>query len=176
MRHRSPRLVVAMTLILIAAAAAAAAAAAEAEPGGFVQGETHSGFLYANFGAEGSVSAGGPLELSCGGDGDVASAPLVVLERNDGSVDLMVDARNQPIWVYRSTLEAPVLVNLTCTAEIAPREAFATGSANLRVRITILGAGVQEASNGVNGKAALDGTHWKARTWGPNRGRWGVAR
>jgi hypothetical protein len=99
-------------------------------------------------------------------DGDPGTAPLRVFERNDGSVDLMVDARNQPFWVYHSDIDPPVLVEQVCTGQIAPPEVFATGTANLKVRISILPGGVLEVRNSVNGKAtADDGTQWKVRTW-----------
>jgi hypothetical protein len=158
MRRKMILLVTAIAMIV------AAAAPAGAEPRGFVEDELHFGFFYANFDAGVSVFAGGPVESFC--DGDPGTAPLRVFERKDGSVDLMVDARNQPIWVYESFLEPPVLVEQVCSGRIAPPAAFATGTANLKVRISILTNGVQEVVNGVNGKAtAGDGTQWKVRTW-----------
>lgn len=158
MTRKTTMLVTAIAVIV------AAAAPAGAEPKGFVQGELQYGFFYANFDAGVSVFAGGPVESFC--DSDPGRAPLRVFERNDGSVDLMVDASNQPIWVYQSFLEPPVLVEQVCSGQIAPPEAFATGTANLKVRISILGNGGEEVFNGVNGKAtAGDGTQWKVRTW-----------
>lgn len=151
-------------LVMLVAMIMAAAAPAVAEPQGFVEDEFHYGFFYANFDEGVSVFAGGPVESFCGGD--PGTAPLRVYERNDGSVDLMVDARNQPFWVYESDVEPPVLLEQVCSGQIAPPEAFAIGSGNLKVRISVLPDGVLEVSNSVNGKArSADGTRWKVRTW-----------
>lgn len=151
-------------LVTVVAMIMAAAAPAVAEPQGFVEDEFHYGFFYASFELGVVVFAGGPVESFC--EGEPGTAPLRVFERNDGSVDLKVDARDQPIWVYRVDVEPPVLVEQVCSGQIAPPEAFATGTANLKARISILTNGVQEVSNGVNGKAtSADGTRWKVRTW-----------
>lgn len=158
MRHKMTMLVTVFAMIV------AAAAPAGAEPRGFVEDELQYGFFYANFDEGVSVFAGGPVESFCGGD--PGTAPLRVYERNDGSVDLMVDARNQPFWVYPSDVDPPVFLEHVCTGQIAPPEAFAIGSGNLKVRISVLPDGVLEVSNSVNGKATSDdGTQWKVRTW-----------
>lgn len=158
MRQKMTMLVTVVAMIMVAAAPAVA------DPQGFVEDELHYGFFYANFDEAVTVFAGGPVQSFCGGD--PGTAPLRVYERNDGSVDLMVDARNQPIWVYQSDLEPPILVEQVCSGQIEPPETVATGTANLKARISILPNGVQEVSNGVNGKATSDdGTRWKVRTW-----------
>lgn len=154
-----------MTLLaMVIAMIVASAAPAWAQPQGFVEDEFHYGFFYANFDVGVSVFAGGPVESFC--EGEPRSAPLRVFERNDGSVDLKVDARNEPIWVYQSEIEPPVLLEQVCTGQVAPPEAFATGTVNLKIRLSILADGTQEFFNGVNGKVtAADGTRWKIRTW-----------
>lgn len=150
-------------LVMVIAMIVASATPALAQSRGFVEDELQYGFFYANLDAEVSVFAGGPVESFC--EGDPGSAPLRVFERKDGSVDLKVDAKNEPIWVYQSNIEPPVLLGQVCTGQIAPPEAFATGTADLKVRISITD-GTEEISNGVNGKAtAADGTRWKVRTW-----------
>lgn len=151
-------------LVTVVAMIMSAAVPAVAEPRGFVEDDFHYGFFYASFDLGVAVFAGGPVESFC--EGEPGSAPLRVFERNDGSVDLKVEARDQPFWVYQSDVEPPVLVEQVCSGQIAPPEAFATGSGNLKVRISILPDGVQEVFNGVNGKAtSADGTQWKVRTW-----------
>lgn len=158
MRRKTTLLVAAVAMIMVTAAPAGA------EPRGFVGDELHYGFFYASFDLGVAVFAGGPVESFC--EDDPGSAPLRVFERSDGSVDLKVDAGNQPIWVYDSDVEPPVLVDHVCGGQIAPPEVFASGTANLKVRISILANGVQEVSNSVNGTAtAADGTQWKVRTW-----------
>lgn len=151
-------------LVTVVAMIMAAAAPAVAEPQGFIENEFPYGFFYVNFDDGVSVFAGGPVESFCGGD--PGTAPSRVYERNDGSVDLMVDARNQPFWVYQSEVDPPVLLEQVCTGQIAPPEPFAIGSGNLKVRISVLPDGVLEVSNSVNGKATSDdATQWKVRTW-----------
>ncbi|HSM44035.1 MAG TPA: hypothetical protein VK969_03360, partial [Acidimicrobiia bacterium] len=138
-------------LVTVVAMIMAAAAPAVAEPQGFIENEFPYGFFYVNFDDGVSVFAGGPVESFCGGD--PGTAPSRVYERNDGSVDLMVDARNQPFWVYQSEVDPPVLLEQVCTGQIAPPEPFDIGSGNLKVRISVLPDGVLEVSNSVNGKA-----------------------
>lgn len=151
-------------LVMVTAMIVASAAPAWAQSRGFVEDEFQYGFFYANFDAGVSVFVGGPVESFC--EGEPGSAPLRVFERKDGSVDLKVDAKNEPIWVYQSDIDPPVLVEQVCTGQIAPPEAFATGTANLKVRISILTDGTEEIFNSLNGKAtAVDGTQWKIRTW-----------
>jgi len=151
-------------LVTVVAMIMAAAAPALAEPRGFIEDEFPYGFFYLNFDEGVSVFAGGPVESFC--EGEPASAPSRVFERNDGSVDFMVDARDQPFWVYHSDIEPPVLLEQICTGQTAPPEAFAIGTGNLKVRFSVMSDGVLEVRNSVNGKAtAGDGTHWKVRTW-----------
>lgn len=158
MRNRMSLLVIVLAVIL------PSAAPAWAQSRGFVADEFEYGFFYSNFDVGVSVFAGGPVESFC--EGEPRSAPLRVFERKDGSVDLKVDAKNEPIWVYQSEIEPPVLLEQVCTGQIAPPEAFATGTANLKVRLSILTDGTEEFFNGVNGKVtAVDGTRWKIRTW-----------
>jgi hypothetical protein len=151
-------------LVMVIAMIVASAAPAWAQSPGFAADEFQYGFFYSNFDVGVAVFAGGPVESFC--EGEPGSAPLRVFERKDGSVDLKADAKNEPIWVYQSDIDPPVLVEQVCTGQIAPPEAFATGTANLKVRISILTDGTEEIFNGVNGKAtAADGTWWKIRTW-----------
>lgn len=151
-------------LVTVIAMVVAVAAPAVAEPQGFIEDEFEYGFFYVNFDDGVTVFAGGPVESFC--PGDPSTVPSRVYQRNDGSVDLMVDSRDQPFWVYHSDVEPPVLLQQVCTGQIAPPEAFATGTANLKVRISALPDGVLEVSNSVNGKATgSDGTHWKVRAW-----------
>jgi hypothetical protein len=151
-------------LVIVLAVIVPSAAPAWAQLRGFVEDEFQYGFFYTNFDVGVSVFAGGPVESFC--EGEPGSAPLRVFERKDGSVDLKVDAKNEPIWVYQSDIDPPVLVEQVCTGQITPPQAFAIGTANLKVRISILTDGTEEIFNGVNGKAtAADGSWWRISTW-----------
>lgn len=165
MRRLTTRRKMSLVITVIAMVLAVAAPAWAADPQGYVEDELNYGYFYDKLDQGVAVFAGGPVESFCSGH-DKGSAPLRIFERSDGSVDLKADARNQPIWVYQAEVPAPVLEEQVCTGQIAPPEAFATGTANLKVRISILGDGVVEVFNSVNGTAtAADGTEWKVRTW-----------
>jgi hypothetical protein len=142
------------------------ATTASAEPQGYVEDEYQYGFFYGTpetfQGEEGLVTfAGGPAEAFC--DGDPGTATARMFFRQDGSIDLKVDAKDQPIWVYETDLEAMELLDEACTSGTVP-DAFATGTAALKVRMTINTDGSLAIFNSINGTAiADDGSGWKVR-------------
>lgn len=165
MRRLTTRRKMSLVITVIAVILAVAAPAWAADPQGYVEDELNYGYFFDDLDQGVAVFAGGPVESFCSGH-DKGSAPLRVFERSDGSVDLKANARNQPFWVYHVDVPAPVLEEQVCTGQIAPPDAFATGTGNLKVRISILADGIIDVFNGINGTAtAADGTEWKVRTW-----------
>lgn len=165
-RHR---FLVALGAAAVAVATLGAGAApASASPQGFIEDEFVYGFFYGTFDQSPNVAlfAGGPIEAFC--VEDPGTAPLRVFLRNDGTVDLKVNAKGQPIYLYETGFnDIPVWLDAICPGIAggdAPPEPFATGDADLKVRITVVSDDVLEIFNSVNGKAlGTDGTHYKVR-------------
>lgn len=142
------------------------AAPASAEPRGFIEEDAAYGFFYGTFDQSPNVAlfAGGPIEEFCFGDPGTASQRLFL--RNDGTVDLKVNDKDQAIYLYETEYnDIPTWLGEICpaiaTGGPAP-EAFATGEADLKVRISILSDDLLEIFNSVNGKAVgTDGTEYK---------------
>jgi hypothetical protein len=158
------------TTLALGLAAAPSQAKPEAGSGarGFNATELDYGFFYGTFDQTPNVAlfAGGPIEDSC--FGETGSAPLRVFERTDGSVDLKVNDRDQPIYLYYTEFnDIPVWLGAVCPGIVQgddPPEPFATGAADLKVRISVVSEDVQEIFNSVNGKATgVDGTEYKVR-------------
>lgn len=145
--------------------------AAVATPQGYDEQDHPAGRFYGNFELGVLLFTGSGVEDICNG----APEPLVparVFQRNDGSVDLKVNAREMPIVLYYSELGAPEFIEQTCQAlfdedpATVPVQPFASGTAMLKERISSSPEGVDEIFNGVNGFATgPDGTMWKVRTW-----------
>lgn len=115
------------------------------------------------------MTVGIPIEGWC--TGQLATAPERLFVRNNGTIGVKVDAKAQPIWLYDVSAGLPVLVEQTCNAlfdddptTTAP-EPMATGTANLKVRVSILPTGDVEVTNGINGIASSQHTTWKVPTW-----------
>jgi hypothetical protein len=144
------------------------AAPAVADPQGFIEDELETGFFYGTFDQSPNVAlfAGGTIEEVC--HDDPATAPLRVFLRNDGTVDLKVNDKDQPIYLYHTEFnDIPDWLGVICpliASGVAPPDPFATGEADLKVRITDFGYGNLEIFNSVNGKATgTDGTEYKVR-------------
>lgn len=63
--------------------------------------------------------------------------------RNDGTVDLKVNDKDQPIYLYYETEfgDAPTWLDAVCpgiSEGDPPPEPFATGTADLKVRISVI--------------------------------------
>ena len=140
--------------------------AASADPQGFIEDEFEYGFFYGTFDENPNVAlfAGGRIEEFC--LCDPGSAPLRVFLRADGTVDLKVNDKDQPIYLYYTEFnDIPTWLEAICPGIAegdAPPEPFATGDANLKVRITVVSDDLLEIFNSVNGKATgTDGTEYK---------------
>ncbi len=159
----SKRLLFTFVLVLLVGAAAPAGA----EPQGHAQGETGVGFFYGTFDQEPNVVllAGGTAEEFCEAfPGDPGTAPVRIFERNDGTTDLKVNDKNQPIYLYHTDLnDAPIWLGAVCAGDVEP-DLFASGSADLKVRISVISENLVDVFNSVNGKATgTDGTEYKVR-------------
>lgn len=147
---------------------------AGAAPQGFEQVDQGAGRFYANFADDVLLFTGPGAEAICLGEPE----PLVpgrVFHRQDGGMDIKVNARDVQITLYRSSLGAPEFIDQTCEAlfddddSTEPVPPFAHGMASFKERTSVPasgGPGGVQIFNGVNGKAtATDGTTWKVRTW-----------
>jgi hypothetical protein len=146
-----------------------APATANAEPQGYVNGEFDVGLVYGTFeevGPNFTLLAGGTVEEFC--PGDPGTAPVRVFFRNDGSVDLKVNDKDQPVFLYEQTIgDSFDWIDSVCTAAsegAAPIAPFASGTADLKVRISDPGDGPVDIFNSVNGElSASDGTRYRVR-------------
>ncbi len=141
---------------------------ASAAPQGFIESEFEYGFFYGTFDESPNVAlfAGGSLEEFC--FGDPGTAPFRVFTRDDGTVDLKVNDKSQPIYLYYTEFnDIPTWLGAVCPGIAggdASPQPFATGDADLKVRITVVSDDRLEIFNSVNGKATgTDGTEFKVR-------------
>jgi len=138
---------------------------------GFIADEFTYGFFYGTFDQATNVAlfAGGRIEEFCIGVGEPGTAPLRVFPRKSDAVDLKVNAKHQPIHLYYTAAnDIPTwLDNEVCpgiASDEEPPVPFASGVADLKVRITVVSADRQEVFNSVSGKATgTDGTTYKVR-------------
>ncbi len=107
-------------------------------------------------------------------EGPFVAEPGVTTERvfvrNDGRVDVKVNDKGQPIYLYESIGEAPDLIVETCEAlfdgdpTTTAVEPFASGTAKLKVRVSVITDDLVDVFNSVNGTATgSDGTEYKVR-------------
>ena len=158
-----------LTLSLALAVLVGLALPASAEPKGYVEDVFEYGFFYGTFDQSPNIAlfAGGQIEEFCGPD--PGTAPLRVFFKHDGSVDLKVNDKDQPIYLYETEFnDIPQWLDAICPGILAeteaPPQAFAIGQADLKVRFSILSESVIEIFNSVNGKATgTDGTQYKVR-------------
>lgn len=145
-------------------------ATAHAEPQGYIQDEFTVGFVYGTFneGTNLTLIAGGTLEEYCPEDPGIA--PLRVFPRRNGTVDLKVNDNDQPIYLYEQTygdsLEwiYSVCSDLTANPDAAAPVPFASGTADLKVRISVISDDLEEIFNSVNGElVASDGTRYRVQ-------------
>lgn len=161
---RRQKLIVSLVLVGMIGIAAPAGAASQ----GFIEDELDYGFFYGTFDQNPNIAlfAGGPIEDIC--FGDPGTAPLRVFFKNDGTVDLKVNDKEQPIFLYETEFnDIPTWLDAVCPGIAGGADApdpFASGTADLKVRISDLGGGDVEIFNSVNGKATgTDGTEYKVR-------------
>lgn len=142
-------------------------AAAQAGGGGFDVEPHVEGLFYGDLEKEVLLFAGATTEDFCNDNEPTYAAR--VFHRNDGSVDIMVDAVRQPIYLYSSALGGPELIEATCAALADGEPAlqpFAEGEGLVRMRIGIAPDGTVHVVNSTVGAASsADGTTWRARGW-----------
>lgn len=150
----------AMLVVLVAAPAGA-------DPQGNIEEPFEYGYFYGTFNQSPNVVlfAGGTIGEFCFGDPGTARSRVVV--RDDGTVHIGVNDKDQPIYLYYTDFnDAPTWLDDICpgiVAEVdAPPEFFASGTADLTVRISILPENLVDVFNSVNGTATgIDGTEYK---------------
>jgi hypothetical protein len=150
------------------------AASAGAESNGFVEEEMSYGYFYGTFELTSNVVllAGGTAEDFCpeGFDGSPGMTTSRTFVRQDGSVDVKVNDRRQPIHLYDSgPLDAMAWITQVCLDIDGGADApdpFASGTANLKVRDSYLFefGPPERLFNSVNGRATgPDGTKYNVR-------------
>lgn len=168
----------ATTLLLAVMALLASSQSAGAEPQGYIEDQLGVGFFYGTFDQSPNIAllVGGTAEDFCEANpedpfgGEPGIAPLRVFLRPDGAVDLKVDDKDQPIHLYTIDFDgAPPWIEQVCADYFdggpAP-EPFASGTADLKVRTSVVSEDYVDVFNSVNGKATgIDGTEYKVRAW-----------
>jgi len=155
------------------------AAPAHAEPQGYTEVEYGVGFFYGSFDEDPNyvLLVGGSAEEFCdvGGDdpfgtAEPGTATARIFERKNGVVDIKVNSRNQPIYLYESDLGGPGFIEEFCDIYFDEDPAttvadpVATGKAKLKVRTSVISESSADVFNSVNGTLeAGDGTTYTVR-------------
>ena len=154
-------------------------AAVHAEPQGYIRADFDVGYFYGTFDQSPNIGVlvGGTAEEFCieNPDDPFSAEPglasLRLFFRDSGTVDLKVNDKDQPIHLYEQPdLIGPEWIAAVCadlfdgdptTTVPAP---FASGTADLKVRISVISDDLVDVFNSVNGTvAANDGTEYKVR-------------
>lgn len=159
-------------LVLLASAATAAMAA----PQGYIEEEFDVGYFYGTFGEDPDVVllVGGTAEEFCEDNpedpfnAEPGTAAGRTFLRTDGSIDFKVNAKDQPVNLYYSEVgDGPTWITQVCDDYLAggpAPEPFASGTADLKVRISVASETLVDVFNSVNGTATgTDGTEYKVR-------------
>jgi hypothetical protein len=145
-------------------AAAVLASPASANPQGYFGSQEGVGYFYGTFDQSPNIAllVGGTAEEFC--EGDPGTAPGRVFFRSDGSVDIKVNDKDQPIYLYEIDFDGvPPWLDQVCQDGLTPAP-FASGTADLKVRVSVLSDSLVDVFNSVNGKATgIDGTEYKVR-------------
>jgi hypothetical protein len=144
-------------------------ATAHAEPQGYIQDEFPVGLVYGSFDQVQNVTllVGGTVEEFC--PEDPGSAPMRVFFRNSGAVDLKVNDKDQPIYLYETAGDSMDWINDVCVAldenpDMDVVETYATGTADLKVRVSVISDELVDVFNSVNGElVANDGAEYRVR-------------
>ena len=149
-----------------------APAAVHAEPQGFLQDDFAVGYIYGTFDPDNNLAllVGGTAEDFCDEPlgpfyAEPGSAQVRVFLRHSGAVDLKVDDKDQPINLYHvGDRDAVAWLVGVCDDDVIVPEPFASGTADLKVRISVITDDLVDVFNSVNGTAAAsDGTEYKVR-------------
>ncbi len=164
--------------MLAATALLASGQPVSADPQGFIEDQLGVGYFYGTFDQSPNVVllVGGTAEEFCEAEpaepfnGEPGIAPLRLFLRSDGAVDLKVNDKHQPIHLYNIDFDgAPPWIEQVCAAYFdgdPTPEPFASGTADLKVRLSVVSEDYVDVFNSVNGKATgTDGTEYKVRAW-----------
>ena len=174
MRNRSQKRKFGTALVVVATALAALVAPSNAMPKGHVEQEIGVGYFYGTFNQSPNIQliVGGAVEEFCDVspddpfNGEPGTTTARIFERRDGSVDIRVFDKNQPIHLYETDVEgAPVWIEEVCAEYVetgTTLEPLASGTGILRAHVAIDTAGVIDVFNAVHGWATgPDGTRYK---------------
>lgn len=138
-------------------------ATAQAEPQGYEQGDAGVALVYGTFNPPGETNqvllVGGDLEAFCTADPmgpGPGEAPARFYMRNDGSLDVKINDKDQEIYLYEQTVGDAIMKWLpeVCGAYFAGVDlpsAVAEGTADLKVRDSVISEELIEVFNSVNG-------------------------
>lgn len=143
-------------------------ATAHAEPQGYIQDEFAVGLVYGTFGEDPNLTllVGGTVEEFC--PGDPGTAPMRVFLRNNGTVDLKVNDKGQPIYLYEQTVgDSFDWIDSVCESldgSLATVEPYAIGTADLKVRTSVISEDLVDVFNSLNGElVASDGAEYRVQ-------------
>lgn len=149
---------------------------AAADPQGYIEDDFGVGYFYGTFGQNPNVIllAGGTADEFCEANlddpfnGEPGIASVRQFLRQDGSVDLKVNSKDQPIFLYYNEFDdGPIWIESVCEdydADDSVPMPFASGTADLKVRISLISEDLVDVFNSVNGKAVgSDGREYKVR-------------
>lgn len=158
---------IASTVLTAGVVGAVGPATAHAQPAGHLSAETGVGFFYGTFedGENMTLLVGGSAEDFCavGPTDDPGSAPSRVFFRADGSVDVKVNDKDQPTFLYRHAGPAgPDFLDVVCAPGSTVPGPFAVGATDLKLRVSDGGGGLVDVFNSVNGVLhGTDGSTYK---------------
>lgn len=179
-RARRRLFAVLVATVGLVGALASVGGTAHASPGGPDVVEFSVGYFYTTFDQSPNVGllVGGSVEEFCEdapddpfNNAEPGSAQARVFERNSGRVDIHVNDKDQPIYLYEDADPlGPDWIEGACAAyfdgdpnTLVPTP-IAVGTANLKVRIGIISPDLIDVFNSVNGIATgSDGTTYKVR-------------
>lgn len=169
-RTQRTRARLAMTTAATLALATTIIDPAHAAAAGYIDIQHTEGFFYGDVDEQVLLFAGGTAEDFCT-DGEATADGRLFL-RDDGSIDVKVDADERDIHLYATPLGGPEFVEQTCAwlfdgdDATTPLQPFAQGEGRSRLRIEVTADGVVNIVNSTVGSAtAQDGTTWRVRGW-----------
>ncbi len=138
--------------------------------------EAGVGYFYGTFGEDQNILllAGGTAQEFCDDkpkdpfNAEPGTTTQRVRIKKDGTVKIKTNDRHQPVYLYYTgDLDGPPWISQVCETYFATGDlpqAFASGTAKLKVRLTIFPDGVVDVFNSVRGKVTgTDGTCYRVR-------------
>lgn len=147
-------------------------ATAQAEPQGYDRDDAGVALVYGTFNPPGETNQvlllGGDLQGFCeaGPEGPgPGEAPARFFSRNDGTLDVKINDKDQPIYLYEQTMGdaltewLPAVCGAYLGGGVPLPDAVAAGTANLKVRDSVISPELIEVFNSANGHlTATDGS------------------